>query len=202
MRLAALVTGGKDSLYSVYLASKEYDIQKLVAMKDDPFIAVVRKQAAMMGAFLTETDNLEDTLSLMNVDGLITGSTASTQQKMDIDSICKRLGILYISPLWHRTAGEYVPEMLAEGFEMIFVSAQRPLDENWLGRKLDAQALAELVEFSKKYGINPAGEGGEYETIVTDCPLFVRGIELDAEPHWDDKERKGFLEILNVRLKK
>jgi uncharacterized protein (TIGR00290 family) len=200
MKLAALITGGKDSLYSLYLASKEYEISKLVALKTDPYIHVIRKQAAMMGAHLTETDNLEETLSLLKVDGLVTGATASTQGKMDIDSICKRLDLLYISPLWHMHPAEYVSAMLADGFEMIVASVNaHPFDKNWLGRQLNEETLNELIELEKKYGINAAGEGGEYETLVMNCPLFIRGLEIDAEPHWEDN--KGHLKIQNVRLR-
>lgn len=202
MKLAALISGGKDSIYSLYLASKEYEITKLVALRTDPYIQVIRKQAAMMGAHLTETDDLEKTLSLLGVDGLITGATASTEEKMDIDSICKRLDILYISPLWHVDAKDYVSNMLDDGFEMTIASVNaHPFDRNWLGRKLDRETLSELLEISKRYGINAAGEGGEYETLVLNCPLFIRGLEIDAEPHWDDKERKGFLEVHDVKIR-
>jgi uncharacterized protein (TIGR00290 family) len=202
MKLAALITGGKDSLYSLYLASKEYEITKLIALRTDPYIHVIRKQAAMMGSHLTETDDLEKTLSLLNIDGLVTGATASTQGKMDIDSICKRLDLLYISPLWHFHPKEYVRSMLDDGFELVIASVNaHPFDRNWLGRPLNEETLNELIELEKKYGISAAGEGGEYETIVLNSPLFIRGLEIDAEPHWDEKEKKGHLEIQNVRLR-
>lgn len=31
-----------------------------------------------------------------------------------------------------------------------------------------------LVELNKKFGANVCGEGGEYETLTLDCPLFQR----------------------------
>ena len=30
----------------------------------------------------------------------------------------------------------------------------------------------------EKYKINPAGEGGEFETLVTNCPLFKKELSL------------------------
>jgi diphthine-ammonia ligase len=35
-----------------------------------------------------------------------------------------------------------------------------------------------LVALKDKYGINVCGEGGEYETITLDCPLFKKRIVL------------------------
>ena len=32
--------------------------------------------------------------------------------------------------------------------------------------------LPHLQNMNKKYGLNVAGEGGEYESLVLDCPLF------------------------------
>lgn len=36
-----------------------------------------------------------------------------------------------------------------------------------------------LFELADGSGCNPCGEGGEYETLVIDCPLFKRHIVLD-----------------------
>ena len=31
-----------------------------------------------------------------------------------------------------------------------------------------------LLELNTKYGVNVCGEGGEYETLTLDCPLFCK----------------------------
>ena len=36
---------------------------------------------------------------------------------------------------------------------------------------------------SEKYKVNPAGEGGEYETFVLDCPLFKKSLKVE---HFND----------------
>lgn len=223
MRLAALVSGGKDSLYAAYLASKEHEIAYVISMVSEnpesymfhfPNIHLVKTQASLMGIQLIEKktkgvkeeelDDLEDVLaSIKNeVDGLVTGALASTYQKMRIDSICKRLDLLSIAPLWHRPPEEYLRAALADGFEIIFVGvAAPPLDAKWLGRKLDEKAINELVELNKKHGIHPGGEGGEFESLVLDCPLFSKKIHVvHAETNWNEKERSGTFDIKEIRL--
>jgi len=46
----------------------------------------------------------------------------------------------------------------------------RGLDETWEGRVLDKDSVDELIELSREYGFNAAGEGGEYETKVIGFP--------------------------------
>ncbi len=38
--------------------------------------------------------------------------------------------------------------------------------------------VEELAELHRKYAINPAGEGGEYESFVLDGPMFKKKIVI------------------------
>jgi len=59
------------------------------------------------------------------------------------------------------------------------------LGEEWLGVILDHKYLDRLLSISRKYGISPVGEGGEFETFVLDAPHFRRKIRvLEHEKHW------------------
>jgi uncharacterized protein (TIGR00290 family) len=76
--------------------------------------------------------------------------------------------------------------MLEAGFEIRIIRvAAAGLDESWLGRELDADALAELEELNDEYGVHILGEGGEFETLVTDGPHMERAIRLEYETEWD-----------------
>ncbi|HLC77277.1 MAG TPA: diphthine--ammonia ligase [archaeon] len=223
MRLAALISGGKDSIYSAYLASKEHEIAYVISMVSEnpesymfhfPNIYLVKEQARLMGIELLEKktkgvkeEELEDIYDVLEsikgeVDGLVTGALASTYQKMRIDGICKRLDMLSIAPLWHHDPADYLRKALQEGFEIIFVGvAAPPLDRKWLGRKLDEKAIEELVMLNLKHGIHIGGEGGEYESLVLDCPLFSKKIHVvHAETNWDEKSRSGTFDIKEIRL--
>ena len=223
MRLAALVSGGKDSLYAAYLASKEHEIAYVISMVSEnpasymfhfPNIHLVKTQASLMGIPLIEKktkgekelelDDLEDAIASIkgDIDGVVTGALASSYQKVRIDSICKRHDLLSIAPLWHRNPEEYLHAALADGFEIIYVAvAAPPLDEKWLGRKLDEQAIEELVQLNLRHGIHIGGEGGELDSLVLDCPMFMKKIKVvHAEKHWNEKERNGTYDIKEIDL--
>ncbi len=73
--------------------------------------------------------------------------------------------------------------LLDEGFEIIFSSiAAEGLDKSFLGRVITEKDVDKLVSISKKVGMNVAGEGGEFESLVLDCPVFRKKIEIvDSE---------------------
>jgi len=223
MRLAALISGGKDSIYATYLASKEHTVEYAISVVSEnpasymfhyPNIHLVTQQAALMGLPLIakktkgekekELDDLEDAIASLKgeIDGVVTGALASSYQKMRIDSICKRHDLLSIAPLWHRDPVEHLHAALHDNFEIIIVGvAAPPLDAKWLGRKIDHQCIDDLVALNKKHGISTVGEGGEFESLVLDCPLFLKKMEVvKAETNWSEKERSGTYDIKEIRL--
>ena len=223
MKLAALISGGKDSLYAAYLASKEHDIVYFISMVSEnpasymfhfPNLHLVRTQASLVGVPLLEKktkgekelelDDLEEAIASLKgeIDGVVTGALASSYQKTRIDSICKRHDLLSIAPLWHRDPAEYLHSALRDNFEIIYVGvAAPPLDEKWLGRKLDEQVIEELITLNKKHGIHIGGEGGETDTFVLDCPMFLKKIQVvHAQKNWSAKERSGTFDISEIRL--
>jgi len=133
-----------------------------------------------------ELEDLKRALRGLNVEGVVSGAIASTYQKSRIDGVCRELGLASIAPLWGREPIELLREMIDAGFEIVVTSVSAlGLDETWLGKKLDGGTLEELVGLSRKYGINPSGEGGEFETLVLDAPFFRKRIELvEAERVW------------------
>ena len=45
---------------------------------------------------------------------------------------------------------------------------------------IDQQLMEYFVKLEEQFGFNVCGEGGEYETLVMDCPLFVdKYIKVD-----------------------
>jgi uncharacterized protein (TIGR00290 family) len=89
--------------------------------------------------------------------------------------------------------------MLDAGFEIRIIRvAAYGLDESWLGRTLNADALDELEALNEEYGVHILGEGGEFETLVTDGPHMDRPIELSYETEWDGT--RGTLVVEDARL--
>jgi uncharacterized protein (TIGR00290 family) len=80
---------------------------------------------------------------------------------------------------------------------MITAVACEGLDRHWLGRVIDKQNLKELKKLSDKYRFHLGGEGGEFETLVINCPLFKKPSKLlKADTEWDDKTNSGVLRVL------
>jgi ABC transporter with metal-binding/Fe-S-binding domain ATP-binding protein len=139
---------------------------------------------------------LQDELDLA---GVTAGAIESEFQTSRIRSMCERLGVDLFAPLWQRDPDELAAEMLDAGFEVTIVQvAAHGLDESWLGRTLDADALDELRALDDEYGVHILGEGGEFETLVTDGPHMSRPLELEYETVWDGT--RGRIRVTDVRL--
>jgi len=131
--------------------------------------------------------------------GVTAGAVESEFQTSRIEAMCDRLGIDLFAPLWQRDPVALGEAMLDAEFEILIVQvAAGGLDESWLGRRLDAEALDDLVALEASHGVHPLGEGGEFETLVTDGPHMDRPIELSWEPVWEGT--RGHLRITDARL--
>jgi ABC transporter with metal-binding/Fe-S-binding domain ATP-binding protein len=147
-----------------------------------------------------ELEPLEAALhDLSPLTGVTAGAVESEFQASRIEAMCERLGIGLYAPLWQRDPVALAGEMLDAGFGITIVQvAAAGLDESWLGRRLDADALSDLVELNERYGVHPLGEGGEFETLVTDGPHMSRPIEIEWERVWEGS--RGHLRIVDARL--
>jgi len=224
MRVAALFSGGKDSTFSVYRAIQQgRDIACLIAMKSAnpasymfhvPNIDIVKLQSRALGIRLifkrtagVKEEELKDLKSaltaakkLYKIQGVVSGAIASEYQRYRVEAVCADLGLKSLAPLWHLDPERYLVELIREGFEIIFSSvASDGFDSSWLGRKLDMQALEDLKRLRDKYGMHIGGEGGEYETLVLDGPIFNKKIVIQkSENQW--KGDSGFFIVKKAKL--
>ncbi len=133
------------------------------------------------------------------IEGVIAGAIESSYQRDRIAGVCDRLGLELYAPLWNESTGEIARGLFDAGFQITIVEvAAGGLDADWLGRQLDRAAFEELRTLADHHGLHPLGEGGEFETIVTDGPHMQRPLELEFDPVWDGL--RGRLEITDVRL--
>jgi ABC transporter with metal-binding/Fe-S-binding domain ATP-binding protein len=133
------------------------------------------------------------------IGGVTAGAVESEFQTARIRGMCERLGAELFAPLYGGDPRALADAMLDAGFEIVVVAvAAGGLDESWLGRRLDREALADLERLGETYGVHLLGEGGEFETLVVDGPHMDRRIAFDAEPVWDGM--RGHLRIENARL--
>jgi diphthine-ammonia ligase len=220
MRLAALVTGGKDSILALYRAQKMgHTITVLATMipeRSDSYmfhypnihlidyiakaLEIPLVKAPTSGIKEKELYDLKKLLASLDVDGVVTGAIQSTYQKQRIDRICDDLGIKSVAPLWHQDPLDLMKELIAHKFKVIIIGVYAyGLDQTWLGREIDTETLEKLVELHKKFQISLVGEGGEYESLVLDAPFFNKSIKIvEAEVNYENNS--GVLEIKEARL--
>ncbi|MGW8289015.1 MAG: Dph6-related ATP pyrophosphatase, partial [Candidatus Bathyarchaeia archaeon] len=73
------------------------------------------------------------------------------------------------------------------------------LDQTWLGQEITSKSLEKLVELNEKYQISLVGEGGEYESLVLDAPIYKKRIEIvEAETSYENSS--GVLTIKQAKL--
>jgi ABC transporter with metal-binding/Fe-S-binding domain ATP-binding protein len=203
MKSAILFSGGKDSTYATYLARQKgmeiiclisiFSKNKASYMFHTPSIQQVKKQAKVMNIPLmtskTKGEKEKELIDLekaiakakkkYKIDTLVTGALHSEYQASRIQQICDKLNLKCLNPLWHKDEIEYLEELVDNGFKVIITGVfAYPLDKSWLGRVIDKQFIAEASQLKDKYKIHSAGEGGEFETFVLNCPLFSHELEV------------------------
>lgn len=204
MRIALLTSGGKDSILALHRIANLGEIILVTAIprKSDSFmfhtvnLHMVDAIAECLGLPLCkvfvsgveekEVEELEREISSLEIDAICCGAIASNYQLKRIEKICKNLGVDLLAPLWGEDQ-EKVLEEVARNFEAIIVSVSAMgLDETFLGRRIDEKCIEDLKKIAKRTRINLAGEGGEYETLVLDAPLYRKRIVVKKlEKKWE-----------------
>lgn len=220
MKLAPLFSGGKDSVYAAYLAKQQgHELVCLITLHSEnkesymfhtPSIKKTKYQAKAIGLPLLvhktkgikeeELKDLEEAIKKAikkyKIDGITTGALHSVYQASRIQKICDDLGIKCINPLWHKEEIGYLNELVQNNFNIIVVGVfAYPLNQSWLGRTIDKDFIHDVQKLKEKYKIHPAGEGGEFETFVLDCPLFKHHLKIKKFKDFKEGENSFRREI-------
>jgi diphthine-ammonia ligase len=138
--------------------------------------------------------------SQFKIEGVVTGAVESVYQASRVQRICNRLDVWCFNSLWKHDQKALLETLVEKKFQVVISGIfAYPLDEKWLGKQIDAQVIARLVELQGKYGISPSGEGGEIETTVLDAPMFKRRIEIQ-DFAVEAKGNCGVYQIKKARL--
>ena len=133
--------------------------------------------------------------------GIVTGALHSDYQAARIQKICDDLDLQCINPLWHKDQESHLRDVLNSGFKIILtVVAAEGLTKEWLGKEITHEDIDKLVKLHNKTGFHCGGEGGEYESLVLDCPMYKKKLQiLDTEIIMENKYT-GKLIIKNAKL--
>jgi diphthine-ammonia ligase len=223
MRVGVLFSGGKDSCLALDKSRSFHDVTCLISLISEsqesymfhvPNIEVTGRQAEAIGLPIVqrrtkgkkerELEDLEKAIDTAKADfdleGIVTGAVKSMYQSTRVQRICKRLGLWCFNPLWLKDEIELLNEVVKSKYEVVMSGVFAfPLDEKFLGRKLDSAMIQKLERLRDEYGLSPAGEGGEIETTVIDAPFFKKKLEiLDYDVSY--KDYSGVFRIKDVRL--
>jgi len=221
--LGVLFSGGKDSVFACKRAMETDSVVCLITIVSEnpdsymfhtPNVRRTDLIAEAMGLpILTwptrgeeeiELDDLRDAIAAAKeryeIEGVVTGAIESVYQAARVQRICRDLDLWCFNPLWQIDQVEYLRHLVSEGFEVIITGVfAYPLDESWVGARINFGLIKKLESLQKKYRINPSGEGGELETFVLDGPIFRKRIEiLKAQKTYDNY--RGRLSIEVARL--
>ena len=220
LKIASLFSGGKDSCLSLWIMQRQnYEIACLVSIlpaRHDSFMyhkpneKILRLQSKALGIPLltkktegkkeVELSELKAALAeakqKFGIQGVVSGALYSNYQRERIQNICDDLQLKLFSPLWHKKQEEELQELVDNGFVFIFTKiAAAGLDENWLGKPIGKKEIAGLEKLNARIGLNVAGGGGEFESLVLDAPNFKQRIRIVSSENKMLNDCTGVLKI-------
>ncbi len=225
MKLGSLFSGGKDSTFAIYLAQKQgHEVTCLLSIftKSEeshllhyPNLQWTKLQSKSMNipqlTIHSESDETNDELSALEkllqtakdqfqIEGLVHGGIKSQFQKEKFESLCSKLDLVAITPLWNKEPEQYMNDLLDSDFIFIMITVSSDgLDDTWLGKEIIKSDIDTLKNLSVKFGFNLNFEGGEAETFVVNCPLFSNSIKINkSKKIWDGY--RGRFEIMDAEL--
>ncbi|KAG0052676.1 ATP binding domain 4 [Gryganskiella cystojenkinii] len=157
----------------------------------------------------TEQDETEDLFTLLQtaktahpeLEAVSVGAILSNYQRIRVENVCARLGLVALAYLWQRDQEELLQEMASAGVNAVLVKvAAMGLKKQHLGQSI-GDMFPYLYKMNQEFDLHICGEGGEYETITLDCPLFKKKIIIDESEvvlHSDD----AFAPVMYLRFNK
>ena len=96
---------------------------------------------------------------------------------------------------------ETVRDIIGKGFKFIITKvACEGLDKSWLGRVVTEKDVDRLVKLNEKIGLNVAGEGGEFESLVLDGPMFKKKIKIVESEIKEESDNVSELVVKKAKL--
>jgi diphthine-ammonia ligase len=201
VKAAALFSGGKDSLYSVYLVEKQGVIvdHLITLLPTLPWpsphaenIEALEVLADSMGKNLTVVDckigdALVEALKSLDVDALVAGDINVEAHLVAFKDVCSKAGLELLEPIYGRDTSELFDEIFGLGFKALITGVNlNDLGEDWLNFVISKETG---VEFLSKIGnVDPLGENGEFHTLVLSCPLYAKSFKVQS---FEKKVAKG-----------
>ncbi len=209
MKAVGLFSGGKDSLYAIYLAEKRgITVGNLITLIPNlPWpsphaenMEALKILAKSMRKHLRIVDfkregAFVEALKSLEVDALVAGDIFVEAHVVGLKDICSKTGLELLEPLYKRDTLEIFHEIFNLGFKALITGVNlKYLDEGWLGFTISKETSAKFL--SKIGRVDPLGENGEFHTLVLECPLYAKRFKAKST---ERKVAKG-MAYLNVSI--
>jgi diphthine-ammonia ligase len=195
MNTAVLWTGGKDSALALHRSAGSGVRQLVTFVPPDAHfqahdLELMTWQARALGLphrrlvvahpYREGYERALAELLASGIERVVTGDIAPVDGHPNFIASCaERVGMSVALPLWGVDRREHLRQIVALGFDVVLTYVNEPwLNAGWVGRHLDAQALTELDALSRDNGLDPAGENGEYHSMVLAGPGFQTALEV------------------------
>lgn len=201
MPTAVLFSGGKDSGLALKYAMEYTDVKCLITIVSEndesymfhiPNIRWAEKQAEAIGLPIIvqktkgekekELTDLEKAIKKAikdyRIEGVVTGAIESVYQASRVQAITNKLKIECFNPLWQKDQFELLNELVENKFEIMIVGVFGEGLGGLLGKTINNRTIDELKKIHEKLKINPAGEGGEYESFIINAPYFKKSLKI------------------------
>ncbi|VVB74477.1 Amidophosphoribosyltransferase [Candidatus Tiddalikarchaeum anstoanum] len=225
MNVGVLYSSGKDSNLALYIMKQlNYNVSCLITMinkeeysymfhKPDERVVALQGEALGIPVFFGATkgekelelndlfDTVKNARDKYELEGIVTGALFSNYQRGRIVNVCEKLGLKVFSPMWHENQEGELRELIRDGFKFVLVNvAALGLDKTWLNKMITMSDVDKLKDLEKKYGLNIAGEGGEYESLVLDGPIFRKKLVIDDVEIVEENENTAHVKIKKAHL--
>ena len=158
-----------------------------------------------------DNDEVEDLFVLLQrvvaeypeIKGVSCGTIVSNYQRLRVEDVCIRLNLIPLTYLWQRDRELLLDEMISSGVHAVLVKVAGAGLDPYKHLGMDLQSLRPtLYRLNQKFGLDLCGEGGEYETIVLDCPAFKKRLVFSETSILIDEEdcSVGNLQVLQFSV--
>lgn len=130
-----------------------------------------------------------------DIEAVSCGAILSNYQRTRVEDVCERLGLTSLAYLWQRNQENLIREMCDLGLDARLIKvASVGLEEKHLGLLLQ-EALPTLMKLKALYDVHVCGEGGEFESLVLDAPIFSKRLQFVSKKIKSDSSEALYLQV-------
>ncbi|MHA2239939.1 MAG: Dph6-related ATP pyrophosphatase, partial [Candidatus Hodarchaeales archaeon] len=199
MKVTCLVSGGKDSIYSLWCALHQFEVTSIITIQtkqsnsqlyhvpNSSQVSIIAKMLnlPLINVNLVEKDWKDETFKLTRAiiesksEAIITGGIRSEFQRFRFNRAAQKANVKCFNPLWRLSPRKLINELILNKFEILIISvSSMGFGRSLLGKKITPEIISELQsnEFISELAL--LGEGGEYESFVVDAPFYPKKIKI------------------------